>query len=528
MSLGRTTVLVSALALLAICLPIYSAPANTSTWVGSNYTPAYCVNAVQMWHDFRPEVIEKELKAAQKYYGINTLRVYLHNLVFDGEKAQMLKRIDQFLAICQKHGIKPGFTFFDDCWNHSGIEFGPQQPPVDGRHNGRWAACPQDSERKDENLPRLKAYVQEIIKAHRADTRVLWWEVFNEPNSSPFSANLRKLGYQWAKEVKPTQPVLCCWDNSPETDIVDAHNYSADWAGWDRQADMDPAKGAVFTEAGARWFAPRASNGSPTEVIHWLRDRKAAGKYVPGVYLCWELMVGNSNCRWYWGTPDGAPEPTVPWCGLMWPDCTPVSYAEAEAIHSYTTGKSRALFYDDFQGSAAPALKRDGWTAYGSSGSVPGYLELPATTKMIAGKSDWSDYVIEAAVMLKGTSGNAGLVFHVNDPGPGQDEMKGYYVGFDSNTLHLGKMNNNWRELARFDITKLPCKVEPNVWNRLRVSVRGNRIRVWFNPLHDDPGLRIDYTDKAAPVPKGAFGVRTSGVTAWFDDVVALPADAIQ
>ena len=31
-----------------------------------------------MWHDFRPEVIEKELAAAQHYYGINTLRVYLH------------------------------------------------------------------------------------------------------------------------------------------------------------------------------------------------------------------------------------------------------------------------------------------------------------------------------------------------------------------------------------------------------------------------------------------------------------------
>ena len=22
-------------------------------------------------------------------------------------------------------------------------------------------------------------------------------------------------------------------------------------------------------------------------------------RQVPGVYLCWELLVGNSNCRWY-------------------------------------------------------------------------------------------------------------------------------------------------------------------------------------------------------------------------------------
>ena len=38
-----------------------------------------------------------------------------------------------------------------------------------------------------------------------------------------------------------------------------------------------------------------------------------------------------SNCRWYWGTAEGTAEPTVPWCGLMWPDATPVSLAEAEA-----------------------------------------------------------------------------------------------------------------------------------------------------------------------------------------------------
>lgn len=509
-----------------ICsLPAVAAPTDTSSWVGSNYTPAYCVNQVQMWSDFRPDVIEKELAAARNCYGINTLRVYLHNLVFDTERAEMLERIETFIRICDKNGIKPGFVFFDDCWNHEGIEAGEQQPPVPGRHNGRWAACPQDRERKEENLPKFKAYVQEIVKAHRTDKRVLWWEVFNEPNSSAFSANLRKLGYQWVKEVKPIHPVLCCWDDSPETDIVDAHNYTADWSSWDRQADMNPQKGTVFTEAGARWLAPRASNGSPTEVINWLRGRKAAGKTVPGVYLCWELMAGNSNCRWYWGTPDGTPEPTVPWCGLMWPDCTPVSYAEAEAIRSYTTGRSRALFYDDFEGNRSAEPERKGWTFHGSASDSPGYQALPPNCKLVTGKPEWADYVVEVAVMLKGTTGNAGLVFRANAPGPGTDELKGYYVGFDCNRLYLGKMNNNWQELASFDLTKLACKVEPEVWNRLRVAVKENRIQVWFNPMVNDPGLRIEYTDRSEPVLKGAVGIRTAGVQAWFDDIVVLPSE---
>ena len=51
--------------------------------VGTNYTPAYAVSQVQFWHDFRAEVVEKELTAAQKYFGIKTLRVYLHNINFD-------------------------------------------------------------------------------------------------------------------------------------------------------------------------------------------------------------------------------------------------------------------------------------------------------------------------------------------------------------------------------------------------------------------------------------------------------------
>jgi len=45
--------------------------------VGANYTPAYAVNQVQFWHDFRPEVVDRELAAAREHFGISTLRVYL-------------------------------------------------------------------------------------------------------------------------------------------------------------------------------------------------------------------------------------------------------------------------------------------------------------------------------------------------------------------------------------------------------------------------------------------------------------------
>jgi hypothetical protein len=44
----------------------------TDGLIGTNYTPAYAVNQVQFWHDFRADVVERELAAAVKYFGIST------------------------------------------------------------------------------------------------------------------------------------------------------------------------------------------------------------------------------------------------------------------------------------------------------------------------------------------------------------------------------------------------------------------------------------------------------------------------
>ncbi len=503
--------------------------------IGSNYTPAYAVNQVQMWHDFRAEVVQRELAAAKSHYGITMLRVFLHFINFREDRERFGRNLDAFLSLCDRHGIQPGFVFFDDCHRHSDVYLDRPTKPVKGYHNGRWAACPQDRNRTQANRKALQAYVQEIVGKYRTDRRVLFWEVFNEPNrQNAWSRALAADGYRWARQLRPSQPVLCCWDDHPHTDIVDAHNYSPVAARWDRQADLNPKKGTVFTEAGTRWYPGRPrSHGTPVEVVRWLAGRKAAGKSRPGAFLCWELMVGNSNCRWVWATKPGTPEPTIPWCGLMWPDAAPVSLAESEACLRYATGKGRAMFLDDFNpGSPAgrpPRPARPGWSRYGPGegrgGSLSGWLELGPHEKHIAGRAQWTDYVVEAKVMLKGEKANAGLVFRVNDPGDGMDRMRGYYAGFDTKTLYLGKMNNNWKELARFDLGKLECTIAPGAWNLLRVEARGNRIRVWLNRMHGEAskGLRIEHTDARDPIPRGAAGVRTHNISAWFDDVVVLP-----
>ncbi len=115
----------------------------TDGLIGSNYTPAYAVNQVQFWHDFRPGAVDGELAAARRHFGVSTLRVYLHDINFFQEKAVLLANMEAFLAICSRHEMRPGFVFFDSCHRHEGIFLERPTEPVSGYHNGRWAQSPQ-------------------------------------------------------------------------------------------------------------------------------------------------------------------------------------------------------------------------------------------------------------------------------------------------------------------------------------------------------------------------------------------------
>src|SRR5215813_3745017 len=86
--------------------------------VGSNYTPAYAINQLEMWQaeTFNPLEIDKELGWAEAI-GMNTMRVFLHDLLWKQDPDGFKKRIDIFLTIANKHHIKPLFVLFDSCWD---------------------------------------------------------------------------------------------------------------------------------------------------------------------------------------------------------------------------------------------------------------------------------------------------------------------------------------------------------------------------------------------------------------------------
>lgn len=190
--------------------------------VGSDYIPSDAINQLEMWQaaTFDPRRIDQELGWAQSL-GMNTMRVFLHDLLWQQDPAGFQQRIDTFLAICDKHHIRPIFVLFDSVWDPD-PRLGPQHPPIPGVHNSGWVQSPGRAALEDPTqYPRLEAYVQGVIGAFANDPRVLAWDLWNEPdnmndpsyialeplNKQALVATLLPQVFAWARSAHPTQPL---------------------------------------------------------------------------------------------------------------------------------------------------------------------------------------------------------------------------------------------------------------------------------------------------------------------------------
>lgn len=225
--------------------------------VGSNFIPSNAINELEMWQaeTFDPGEIDKELGWAEAI-GMNTMRVFLHDLVWQQDPQGYTKRIDQFLAIASKHHIRPLFVLFDSCWDPF-PKLGPQHPPIPGVHNSGWVQSPGKQALSDSSqYPRLKSYVQGVVSAFAKDSRVLGWDVWNEPNNDNKTAygrvelpdktryidSLLPQVFEWARSAHPTQPLTSgVWEGDwssldkadsttriqlEQSDVISFHNYS--------------------------------------------------------------------------------------------------------------------------------------------------------------------------------------------------------------------------------------------------------------------------------------------------------------
>jgi hypothetical protein len=228
------------------------APAKATAWYqkqpwlfGPNYNPASAINQLEMFQadSFDPAGIDRELAWAESL-GINTARVYLHDLLWQ-DPAGFTKRLDQFLAICAKHKIRPMLVLFDSCWDPYPA-LGKQRAPQPGIHNSGWVQSPGAAALTDVSAyPRLEAYVKGVMGAFKNDPRILMWDLWNEPdntNGNSYGKNHLKQEpankvnivtrllpevFRWARSVQPVQPLTSgLWIFSKDRDMSQPDNWS--------------------------------------------------------------------------------------------------------------------------------------------------------------------------------------------------------------------------------------------------------------------------------------------------------------
>ena len=224
--------------------------------VGSNYIPSTAINELEMWQadTFDPKRIDEELGWAQSL-GLNTMRVFLQDLLWKQDREGFKKRIDIFLDIAQKHKIRPIFVLFDSCWDPN-PKLGKQRAPRPGVHNSGWVQSPGAKALENPaEYPRLEAYVKGVVGAFAKDKRILAWDVWNEPdntNEGSYASEeppnkvqlvlaLLPKVFAWAREAGASQPLTSGvwkgdWSN-PEalgsmekiqlelSDVISFHNY---------------------------------------------------------------------------------------------------------------------------------------------------------------------------------------------------------------------------------------------------------------------------------------------------------------
>src|SRR5262245_8444876 len=128
--------------------------------VGCNYLPATAINQLEMWQadTFDPDTIDRELGFAE-HLGFNSLRVFLHHLLWEQDEKGFLQRMYKFLDIAAKHKIGVMFVLFDSCWDPH-PKLGKQRDPKPGLHNSGWVQSPGLEVLKDRDKhAALKPYV---------------------------------------------------------------------------------------------------------------------------------------------------------------------------------------------------------------------------------------------------------------------------------------------------------------------------------------------------------------------------------
>ncbi len=305
---------------------------------GSNFNPSTAINQLETWQaeSFDTTTINRELGWAEGI-GMNVMRVYLHHLAWQVDPEGFKGRMNTYLTIASKHGIKTVFCIFDDCWNPT-YTAGKQPDPKPGVHNSGWVRDPGELLYTDTTLIKtLESYVKDVLTTFKDDKRIAIWDLYNEPGNR--SLPLLKKVFEWGREVNPSQPLSSAvWNLSlkdlnkfqvENSDIITYHNYDNPAK---HQAAIDTLKKYNRPLVCSEYMA-RRNNSLFTNIMPMLKDQNIGA-------INWGLVAGKSNTKYAWDEPiaDGS-EPTLWFHEIFRPDGTPYKQEEVDMIKSLTGKK---------------------------------------------------------------------------------------------------------------------------------------------------------------------------------------------
>jgi hypothetical protein len=300
--------------------------------VGANYVPSDAINQLEMFQaaTWNPELNDKELGMAEGI-GMNTMRVFLQDQLWEQDPEGFKRRLDAFLAIASRHGIRPILVLFDSCWDPQ-PKLGPQHPPIPGVHNSGWVQSPGAKGLSDPAYePKLEAYVKGVVGAFANDKRVLAWDVWNEPDNGDGSHKATEVPNK-AELVDRLLPKAFAWARSKiqlaESDVISFHNYSWPEGFEARIKELLPyGRPIICTEYMARGAGSTFDNSLPI-----------AKNYHVGA-INWGLVAGKTQTYLPWDSwqrPYVEMQPTVWFHEVFRQDDTPYRQHEVDLIRELT------------------------------------------------------------------------------------------------------------------------------------------------------------------------------------------------
>jgi hypothetical protein len=247
-------------------------------------------------------------------------------------------RMDQFLSVAKKHGIRTRFVLFDDCAFSTMTEpfLGKQPDVIPGEYANGWTPSPGPKRVQDRVAwPKLEAYVRDLVGRFRDGPRVLGWDVYNEPSNTGMgdkSLPLLKAVFAWTRQANPSQPLTAgVWGGTLQTtraclelsDVISFHCYGKAPELERKITELqDRSRPILCTE----WL--NRPLGSTAETCLPVLARHHVGAFH------WGLVNGKTQTQFPWGSKAGAPEPKVWKHDIFRHDHTPYDEKELRLFKS--------------------------------------------------------------------------------------------------------------------------------------------------------------------------------------------------